>query len=191
MNLLLYLPPVFSIYLLLISGVSSGYIKSRLRQFIDSYDRPKELSEAPNDKPKELTGDMTPPLPEEKQSIESHKELKYHALLIENITLDWAAKLGFFNSMFAAMISALSIWSKTGNQLFTSLTIVLLLAIFVPMMWWILGHDVDELVSTIFRRWHITHSRLCQFVLIFVNLILILAIMYSEKLSAPTTPPTK
>ena len=149
MNLLPYLPPLLSIYLLLISGASSGYIKNRLRQFI--------------------AGD---------------EKLQARGLTVEHLTLDWAARLGFFNSMFAAMASSLSIWSKTGDLQLAGLTVFVLLLIFIPMMWWINGLEVDELVASMSRKGHVKPATVCRIVLIVVNLGLILAIMFSERLSA-------
>jgi hypothetical protein len=153
MNPLAYLPPVLSIYLLLISGASGGYIKSRIRQFVERDER-----------------------------------LRDRAQTVEYLTLDWAAKLGFFNSMFAAMASSLSIWSKTGNLQLAGLTVFVLLLIFIPMMWWLHGLEADELVASISRTWRLRPATVCRVVLITVNLLLIFVIFYSERLAAQSRP---
>jgi hypothetical protein len=107
-------------------------------------------------------------------------ELKNNEAVIRNIALSWATKLGFFNSMFAAMVSVFSIYSSTKSYAWATATFILLLAIFIPMLWWIMDHEPDQLVSITTRRGGLSHSRVCSLILIFVNIILVAAIAISQ-----------
>lgn len=147
MNWLLYLPPALSIYLLLISGFSSEYVKHKIHDY-----------------------------------VATNPKLKNHESIIQDITLDWSARLSFFNSMFAAIVSVFSIWSKTRSYELAVGTFFILLAVFIPMMWWIMKHGPYELPATYFRRIPISHATLCRVILVVVNVILILAIAFSQRL---------
>jgi hypothetical protein len=85
--------------------------------------------------------------------------------------------------MFAAMVSALSIFSSTKDYGALVITLIPLLAIFIIMGWWIHGHDIGDLPSVVSRRFHIKHSTLCRYVLYVVNVALIVAIYYSQNKS--------
>ena len=111
-----------------------------------------------------------------KSGLEDKKEV------IKNVALDWAARLGFFNSMFAAMVSVFSIYSSTQNYNWTVGTFIVLLVIFILMFWWIIGHEPDELVSIRFRKLRMTHASMCRYILLLVNLVLIVAIAVSQRL---------
>lgn len=152
MNWFLYLPPLLSIYLLLVSGVSTSYFKNKVNHYV-----------------------------ERKPKLRSHREV------IEYVALDWSTRLSFFNSMFAAMVSAFSIFSRTKDFVSVGITVLILLAIFIPMGWWIHGHDIDELPSTM-SRWmgmRIKNANLCRVILFVVNILLIFGIYLSQRQPSP------
>lgn len=152
-NWFLYLPPVLSIYLLFMSGVTVSYFKHKVADF-----------------------------------VRRKRKLKDNQDVIENIALDWSARLSFFNSMAAALISPFSIFSRTQDYVAVGTVTIALLVLFFFMVWWIHGHDIDELSSVISRRFHITHSRICRYVLYAVNIALIIAIYYSQHHSSNPSP---
>ena len=152
-NWFLYLPPLLSIYLLLISDISAFHFKNKLANFVNGKAHFKDFKD-----------------------------------VIEYITLDWSTRLSFFNSMIAALISSLSIFSRTEDYRALGVTIVLLLVIFIPMWWWIDGHDIDDLSAVVTRRFHIKHGKLCRYVLYVVNIALIAAIYYSQTYSPHQSP---
>jgi hypothetical protein len=175
MNWVLFLPPLLSIYLILISNFSKKYIANQIAQFVDSAQKRNSSSE---------TVETAIPRP-----IPATETLRYWRDLITNITIDWSARLSFFNSMFAAWVSSFSIWSKTGSFGWSVLTGVLLLLIFIPMMWWIMGHKPGELVDTKHSRrlfGEVPNAKICSYILIVVNLILIGAIAVSQLIIKPT-----
>ncbi len=176
MNWILFLPPLLSIYLILISSFSKKYITNQITQFIDSATKLDSYSIIEGEKAIS-------------QSIPTTKTLAYWRDLITHITIDWSARLSFFNSMFAAWVSSFSIWSKTGSFGWSVLTGILLLLIFIPMMWWIMGHKPGELVDTKHSRrllGEIPNAKICSYILIVVNLILIGAIAVSQLIAKPT-----
>lgn len=143
-----YLPPLISIYLLLVAAVSNNYAKSRIRDFVSHHDG-----------------------------------LKGKEPVIENLALDWAARLGFFNAMFAAMASVFFIGTKSAGSPWALITFLILGGIFSAMMWWIMSHDPDQLPSTVFRGARLKrlkHITFCRLVLVMVNLALLLVIWKSN-----------
>lgn len=146
-----FLPPVFSIYLLLISGVTSSHVKNKIHDFVSN-----------------------------KGTLQENEPV------IQFLTLDWSARLSFFNSMFVAMISVYPIWLNRSYELLAA-TSIIILVIFIPMMWWITGLRPDALPATYIRRPRIKYATFCRIVLIIVNLILIAAIAYSQLSSTPET----
>jgi len=148
MNRFAYLPPLLSMYLLLVSGTSTFYFKSKLNQFV-----------------------------ERKPKLSSHKDV------IEHVALDWSARLSFFNSMFTAMVSAISIFSTTKDFVASAATLLILLAIFIPMGWVIHGYEIHELSSVISKRFHLRPATWCKLILWIVNFALLIAIYYSQNYS--------
>jgi hypothetical protein len=103
--------------------------------------------------------------------------------VIQNVGLDWAARLGFFNSMFASLVSVFSIYSATQSYNWAVGTFALLLAIFIPMFWWIMAHAPDQLAAERTNFLKITHARICSITLLIVNFVLIGAIAINQQLS--------
>lgn len=94
---------------------------------------------------------------------------------IQNVALDWADRLDFVTAMVVALVSVFSIYAKQKNFDLAVLTFVVLLAIFIPMMFWILGHDPGDLEAIKYRR-KFTHAAMCRIILVGVNLVLLVAI---------------
>jgi hypothetical protein len=102
--------------------------------------------------------------------------------VIENVSLDWGVRIGFMSSMVAAMVSVFSIFSSTRSYEWAGGTLLLLLAIFVPMLLWIISHGAGDLVATRTKRGKILHVSICEAVLLVVNGLLIVAIAVSQVL---------
>jgi hypothetical protein len=174
MNWYLYLPPMFAIYLLVTSAFSKRFISKRIETFMN---RPHDVAYI--NKQSEIAGLAPSTSTSVNKLINSFWISK--TPLIQNIALDWSARLNFFNSMFTAVFSVVSIYSKTKNFDYTVIAIVILVAILAPIMWWIFSMDVDELVSRKIPRLKVTPATLCRIILILVNVGLIIAIYYSQQ----------
>ncbi len=148
MNIILFLPPLISIFLLCTSFFPKNYLVRTVKTYVSTKDH-----------------------------------LKKHEKVIRFVALSWAAKLGYFNSMIMALFSSFSIWSSTGDYTYCIGTIVILIMIFIPMTWWIMSHEPDELASTVTKRYHLTHDAICSIILLLVNILLIVAIYLSQKLT--------
>src|SRR5207248_936575 len=81
---------------------------------------------------------------------------------IQNVALDWADRLDFVTAMFVALVSVFSIYAKQKNFEGAVETVLILLAIFIPMMFWILGHDPGDLEAIKYRHLKITHAALSR-----------------------------
>jgi hypothetical protein len=171
-----YLPPFFSLYLLVISELPKGYIKRRIADFVS---RPPVttkhiekliISEGLQATDKDKIINLTTKFWKSKESV------------IQNITLDWSARFGFFSSIFAAMFSLFSILSRTQSVEWIVGIVALFLSLLFAMLWWIMMRDIDELVSTK-TTWNLSPADWCKIVLGFVNAILIVAIFISQRYS--------
>jgi hypothetical protein len=163
-----YLPSLFSIYLILISDVAAGYLKSLVDDLANSADLSAE-SEGP-------------------------AKRQQRRDLIQNVAWDWSTRLGFINSMIAAIISALAVFANAPQYYDWAITTTLLflIAIFTPMLYFVLSYRAGGLVVTklklfgkerkLFGRWEITPARLCDIILIGVNIMLMSAIFLSQLL---------
>jgi hypothetical protein len=112
--------------------------------------------------------------------------------VIRNIAAGWATLQGFFTTLFAALFSVFSIYSRTKSFEWTVLTLAILLLVFIPMFWWLLKYQLDEVEALqVSPRWAITPGRVCKWVLLGVNVLLLAAIAVSQQLSppAPASPP--
>lgn len=152
MNYLLFLPPLFSIYLISTSVFPKKYLVNTVKTFTNN-----------------------------------KSDLKGCEKVIRFVALSWAAKLNFIHSMIMTFFSSYSIWSATKNLNYLIITNVILFVIFLPMFWWIMGHDPDELASRVTKKGHFTHDTVCSVVLIIVNLILLIAIYLSQSIQ-PVQP---
>jgi hypothetical protein len=115
-------------------------------------------------------------------AIEQSKEV------IKDIALDCSNRLGFFNSMFISLISCVSI-SATQEYGVAFITFLVLLLIFMTMFFWINSHQVGELVSMWMRHFKMRKAALCNIILFFVNVCLIIEIFLIQHgvLALPTT----
>lgn len=95
---------------------------------------------------------------------------------IQNVALDWADRLDFVTAMVVALVSVFSIYAKQKNFEWAVGTFIILLAIFIPMMFWILGHDPGDLEAIKYRHLKITHAAMSRIILVVVNLVLLVAI---------------
>jgi len=105
--------------------------------------------------------------------------------VLSNIAVDWATRLNFINSMFAALFSVFSIYSSTNSIQWLVGTSGALLAIFALMLFWVFKFDIDELVSVKTGVFNWTPATTCKMILILVNLILIAAIYVAQRRATP------
>lgn len=145
LNYFKFLPPLFSIYLLFISGLTKNYLKRSIAKFLRDKEGVKEKTS-----------------------------------LIQNLALDWAARSGFINAMAAAIISPFSIYSDVRSYGWLTLTAVLFFVIFLPMFIFIFSQEPDEMVAGQVRWAKMSPAKLCKFILFFVNLCLLAAILISQ-----------
>lgn len=111
------------------------------------------------------------------------KVLTLHEDFVLSLASGWGALLGFMGAIFAALFSAMSIWSATRSFGGVVVTIVVLIAAFIPLMWYLFSQDLDQLKAmTIGPRMRITPATLCRLVLLAVNLGLIVAVAISQQL---------
>ncbi|SRR6266487_856582 len=100
--------------------------------------------------------------------------------VIEAVALDWATRVGFWNSMFVAIASCFSFYVGTQSVQWTVGTFVVLLIIFIFMFFWIGSHGAGELV-TFKRYFNRPNADLCNAILILVNVALILEIYFIQR----------
>jgi len=143
-----YLPPLLSIYLILVSGSAKGYFRNRLTAF-----------------------------------LAADEFLKQRETLIRSVALDWSSRLGFFNAMFTAMVSVFSIYSESKSYEWAVGTFLVLLLVFIPTFWWIMGQEPDEIAARKMARINISPARFCSLILVVINLILIGAIAGAHRLT--------
>lgn len=109
------------------------------------------------------------------------KPLEDNQEFIKNVALDWADRLDFVTAMVVALVSVFSIYAKQKNFDLAVGTFIFLLALFIPMMFWILGHDPGDLEAIKYRRFKITHAAMSRIILIIVNLVLLIAIYVNNR----------
>jgi hypothetical protein len=147
MNWLLYLPPVISIYLILISELSNKFLK-RLITDNKRLDAITKLDTA------------------------TEEEIKK---VIEEVALDWGERINFFNTMFVTLISSLSIYSVKGAYWAIG-TFVVLLFIFIPLLLWTNSLGAGNLATHKTRHFNLLYASVCHIALILVNVILMVEI---------------
>jgi len=145
LNYFKFLPPLFSIYLLLISGLPKSYLKKRIKDFLWNKDGLREKTE-----------------------------------LIQNLALDWAARVGFINAMVAAIISPFSIYSETRSYGWLTITLLPSFAIFFCMIWFIFRQEPDQMVAGWVRRAKMSPANFCKLILLIVNFGLLAATLISQ-----------
>jgi hypothetical protein len=169
-----YLPPLFSIYLILISGAAKAYLRSRISEFVL---RTSVNKNSANRLVKKAGLDPE----EEKLVVLINLFWTSKEAVVGNIALDWATRLNFFNSMFAALFSVFSIYSGTNSIEWLVITLVPLLAVFAVMFFWILKYDIDGLISVRTGFLNLTPATICKAILVLVNLILAAAIYSAHR----------
>lgn len=154
MNWMAYLPPGFAIYLTLTSGVAGSYLRRSIETWIGAGEsRPGK----------------TPGAPERTTSnLEGYEDV------VANVARDWNARYGFVSAMLASIVSVITIFSSTQNFSAAAAVIVVLIAVFATMLWWVFSYQPDELVSV--EKFHLTVATWCKLILVAVNLLLILSI---------------
>lgn len=170
MNWYLLLPSAFAIYLLAISRVFEKSLRNRVAVFVDRDHDPDYIE----DRVKSVGIDYQD---RDKTRALINGFWRSKTALIQNIALDWSARVGFFNSMMAAFISVIAIYSKTQNFVWTVGTFVPLLFIFVFGIFWIGGKDADELVSTKVGWLNRSPAFVCRIILVLVHIALMTAIL--------------
>src|SRR5689334_23128771 len=110
-------------------------------------------------------------------SVFGQKPLDTKRSLVENIAEDWSDRVGFVNSMIVSLVTIFSIYSDTRSEGWAVATLVLLLAVFVPVFIWIVSHQIGELPATYTMHFNITHSWICRIILIAVNLVLLVSLL--------------
>lgn len=154
-----YLPSIFSIFLILISSLSSGYLQT----LVDGMGNSDILDENSEKREKQL------------------KLLRYTAL-------DWATRIGFINSVLAAGVSWFVLFSAAQNPSLGVIEIVtgaLLLMVFVIGLFLILRTPAPYLIaymSTQLGKWPVPVSPtwLLDFALVGVNLVLVAGIFFDQ-----------
>jgi hypothetical protein len=173
MNWYLLLPSAFAIYLLAISRVFEKSLRNRVAAFVGREHDPEYIED--------LVKSANLDLPDRKEtSVLINEFWRSKTSLIQNIALDWSARGGFFNSMVAASISVIAIYSKTQSFIWTVATLLPMLLIFVFVIVWITGLDVDELIATKVRRLNRSPAFVCRIILVLVHLGLMAAILFGQ-----------
>jgi hypothetical protein len=115
-------------------------------------------------------------------SINPSKELKDKMSLIQNFVLSGILQIILFNSIFAAMVAILVILRN--NHYLAFLAILLILVILIAFIYLILALDPDDLANKKFQlvgSWTMKYASACKIVLLIVNMILCVAIWWSNK----------
>src|SRR5438132_5907024 len=94
------------------------------------------------------------------EAIEKHKDV------IKDIALDCSYRLGFYNAMFASLISCVSI-SAIQEYIVALITLVILLVIFFVMFLWIHTYEIGELMSTEMKHFKIRKAAMYDIILFF------------------------
>ncbi len=141
MSFYVYLPPVFSLWFLALSGVIGGYLK----QLVDGM--------AAND-----------------------QNVLQNRIIIRSVASDWATRVSFFNAMWMAFPSCISIFATTKDYTRAAVVLVALLITFSFMFYWILSFPPGMLVVTRTRFLNRVAATWCRIILVVVNLLLIGAI---------------
>lgn len=173
MNWYLLLPSAFAIYLLAISRILEKSLRNRVAGFVD---REHDAAYIQN-----LANLENIDLPDsDKTRLLINAFWRSKTSLIQNIALDWSARSGFFNSMVAAFISVIAIYSKTQSFRWTVATLLPLLLIFVFGVFWIAGKDVDDLIATKVRWLNRSPAFVCRIILVLVHVALMAAILLAQ-----------
>ncbi len=108
-----------------------------------------------------------------------------------DIALDWAARVGIFNSMFTSLFACLAVYQGPQTFQFVLGTLAVLLIIFIPIFYWIISSEASQLVTERkwqILRWHLNGAELCNIILIVVNIILIIEIFIVQILPMSSPP---
>jgi hypothetical protein len=147
--LLQFLPPVFGIYLVLISKLAGKLVTNRIKSFISS----------------------------------SHsEELKEKMPLIQNFVLSGILQIILFNSIFAAMVSI--VVTLRSSHYLALLGILLILGVLISFIYLIMALDPDHLSNkrfTLIGNRTMKYATGCKMALIFLNMLLCVAIWWSQK----------
>jgi len=103
--------------------------------------------------------------------------------VIEGVALDWATRLGFYNSMIVAFASCFSVYSGTQSYSWVVGTFIALLVIFVIGFFLINSQGAGKLaVTSTPRFFNLRYSTICNIALIIVNILLAVEIAITQSL---------
>jgi len=182
MSLFVYLPPLISIFLIVISSIADSYLKHIVNVFtVPAFRR---LSA------EEVQGRKEVICEESAEEVQGRKEV------IENIASDWATRLGFINTMVVACVSCFSVYSGTQSYVWTVGTFLFLFVIFICMLIWIISHGAGELTTTRIEGFRIRgkkflrirYSTICNIILFIVYVILAVEIYITQSLGPSSLP---
>jgi len=123
---------------------------------------------------KHLVRSLNPPDP----------QVQHSKPVIEGVALDWATRLGFFNSMFVALASSFSVYAGTESIGLTIGTFTVILLIFIRMFYWINSFSVGQLTTTTNKHFfEKPNTTVCNVVLLIVNILLTCEIAVTQNLS--------
>lgn len=101
--------------------------------------------------------------------------------LLGFVAASWSSTISFFGAMFSAMVSVFSIYGSSKSYGWAVTSFLILLAVFIPMLFYIMRFNVDELAATLVGpKIRIPATTFCRYILLGVNLLLIAAIRVSE-----------
>jgi hypothetical protein len=152
-DIFLYIPSIFSIYLILITGITSNYLRVTVQGYVKG------------------------------------KTFEKHGPLIIAVAEDWAERLGFVNSAISLFISMV-VLSLNDTQNYVTVLLIVMVAAFTPMCFWVFTYPPSRLVTTKFPPpISITYATACRFVLIAMNLVVMAAIYLSQGIVGTTPTP--
>jgi hypothetical protein len=117
-------------------------------------------------------------------------QIRPHQEFIQNLALGWEALVDSVNAVIASFFSAIAIWAASKSFTGASVTFIILLGIFTPMLWFGFAHEPDEIVCQKHPRLRITPDAIFKIIIVVINLVLIIAIAWSQQVNSPTQIPT-
>ena len=94
--------------------------------------------------------------------------------------IDAIRRLEFFNGFFAVLIEVFVAFSSTANYRGVTITAVILVVAFLPMMFWVLSKKPPRLAAGVSKRLKVENRTIVTIFLIFVHVVLIGAITWAE-----------
>ncbi len=101
------------------------------------------------------------------------QNVQQNQTIIRSVASDWSARISFFNSMWMAFPSCISIFATTKDYTRVAVVLIALLIIFSFMFYWIISFPPGMLVVTRTRFLNLVAATWCRIILVVVNLLLI------------------